>query len=69
MNMKFGRFFTEILISERPSKFEVVFDEVKKLRNARTPSWLFFIIYIKANKNIFRLSAYYFQVNLSRIFQ
>lgn len=53
MNMKFGRFFTEILISERPSKFEVVFDEVKKLRNARTPSWLFFIIYIKANKNIF----------------
>lgn len=51
--MKFGRFFIEILISERSSKFEVVFDGVKKLRKARTPSWLFFIIYIKANKNIF----------------
>jgi len=24
--MKFGRFFTEILISERSSKFKVVFD-------------------------------------------
>lgn len=51
--MKFGRFFIEISISERSSKIEVVFDGAKKLRNTRIPSWLFFIIYIKANKNIF----------------
>ena len=50
--MKFGRFFTEILISERFSKIEVVFNGAKKLRDIRTPIAIF-IIYIKANKNIF----------------
>jgi hypothetical protein len=46
-------FFTEISISERSSKFEVVFDGAKKLRKARAPPMVIFIIYIKANKNIF----------------
>lgn len=43
MNMKFGRFFIEISISERPSKFEVVFNGVKKLRNARIPHGYFLL--------------------------
>jgi hypothetical protein len=50
--MKFGRFFAEISISKKSSKFEGVFNEVKKLRGIRIP-WGFFIIYIKVNKNIF----------------
>ena len=50
--MKFDRFFAEISISEKYSKFEVVFDGAKKLRGARTP-YDFFNIYIKVNKNIF----------------
>lgn len=50
--MKFGRFSAEISISKKSSKFEVVFNEIKKLRVVITTLWLF-IIYIKANKNIF----------------
>lgn len=50
--MKFDRFFAEISISEKSSKFEVVFDGAKKLRDVKTTHG-FFIIYIKANKNIF----------------
>ena len=41
--MKFGRFFTEISISEISSKFEVVFDGAKKLRNARAPHGYFLV--------------------------
>jgi len=66
--MKFGRFSAEISISKKSSKFEVVFNEIKKLRGIRTP-YRFFIIYIKVNKNFFRSSTYYFQVNLSQILQ
>jgi hypothetical protein len=43
--MKFDRFFAEISISEKYSKFEVVFDGVKKLRGVRTTLWLFYYLY------------------------
>ena len=50
-------------ISKKSSKFEVVFNEVKKPRGIRTP-YGFFIIYIKVNKNIFRLNVYYSRESL-----
>ena len=43
--MKFGRFLREILISERFSKIEVVFDGAKKPRDIRTTHGYFYYLY------------------------